>query len=464
MSIINKHSEIYYNNKINEIRDSFLKLSKIINKINGEHIFEESINVNVIFEEVTNKMCKFCRNSSFCWEEAFEETYDSINYMISRSYEKGKVTFEEMPISFDNNCIASKEFLWEINKEIELTNTNINWSNKLRENQNIIADQLEEASNVMTQVYKSINKEAVLLDINKPEIIKQFKKHGIIVNGIIFSENSNKGRELRLYAYCKRGCIRTKEGASILSKILKVKMVASDTSKTVISNSIQEYTFHEDTKFNILTGMARGIKDKVSGDNFSIMKLSAGESLIILSDGMGTGQAAFKESDMAISLLEQFLEAGFNIISSLRLINSSLVLRSKEESFTTIDLSLINLYTGVCEFIKVGAVATFIKRNKTVILVNSNTMPIGIIKDVDFDIKREKLYDGDIIIMITDGVLDNIVGANKEDIVRDIIMDIDSNNPNEISNNILERILINSNYSIIDDMTIITSVIWANNI
>ena len=62
-------------------------------------------------------------------------------------------------------------------------------------------------------------------------------------------------------------------------------------------------------------GIARVKKDgaKISGDNFSFLELERGEFLLGLSDGMGSGSMACKESEMVLDLVERFLEAGRNV-------------------------------------------------------------------------------------------------------------------------------------------------------
>ena len=214
--------------------------------------------------------------------------------------------------------------------------------------------------------------------------------------------------------------------------------------------------------FKALTGSARITKlgEKVSGDNFSILNLENGQMILSLSDGMGTGVNANEESESVIELLEQFMEAGFKEESAIRLINSILVLKSENQSFSTIDLSMLNLYTGVCDFVKIGAATTFIKRDHWVETISSTTMPAGVFNQVDLDQKSKKLYDGDYIIMMSDGVLDCLPGNNKERLMQELILELTITNPQEIANRILKEALAQNQEVPPDDMTVLVAGIW----
>ena len=70
------------------------------------------------------------------------------------------------------------------------------------------------------------------------------------------------------------------------------------------------------------------------------------------------------------------------------------------------DLCSIDLYSGVCSFLKAGAAATFIRRDTWVESIVSTSLAAGLMQQMDFDTASRKLYDGDYLIMVTDGVLD----------------------------------------------------------
>ena len=123
-------------------------------------------------------------------------------------------------------------------------------------------------------------------------------------------------------------------------------------------------------------------------------------------------------------------------------------------------MSILNLFTGICDFIKIGAAATFIKRQDWVETITSTTLPVGVLNQVDIDGVSKKLYDGDIIVMVTDGVLDCIKGDDKEKIFADLLLDVKKKNPQEIADELLDRSIEQNEYQAIDDMTVIVAGVW----
>ena len=67
--------------------------------------------------------------------------------------------------------------------------------------------------------------------------------------------------------------------------------------------------------------------EKVSGDRGSYFKTDSGVLCVILSDGMGTGSEAAKESAEIVGILEKFLRSGADPAVAMKLLNSVMLLR-----------------------------------------------------------------------------------------------------------------------------------------
>lgn len=179
-----------------------------------------------------------------------------------------------------------------------------------------------------------------------------------------------------------------------------------------------------------------------------------------LSDGMGSGMEACRESEIVVELLEQFLDSGFSQETAAKMVNSALVLKRQDGMFSTVDICAVDLYTGICSFLKAGASSTFIKRDHWVESITSESLAAGLVQQIDFDTASRKLYHGDYLIMMTDGVLDALPLEREEETMKEIIMDIKEDSPKEISRGILERVLGYSDYRARDDMTVLVAGMW----
>ena len=125
---------------------------------------------------------------------------------------------------------------------------------------------------------------------------------------------------------------------------------------------------------------------------------------MILSDGMGTGGRAAVDGAMASGLMSRLIMAGFGFDCSLRILNSSMMFKSTDESLATLDIANIDLYTGQLKLYKAGAAPSIIRRQGKTGKAESTSLPIGILREASFDKAAIKCRVGDIVVLMSDGV------------------------------------------------------------
>ncbi len=211
--------------------------------------------------------------------------------------------------------------------------------------------------------------------------------------------------------------------------------------------------------FTVEMGVSQLPKEgqETSGDYYSLLTLKEGKQVIILSDGMGSGPRAKDESKGTVNLLEDLLEAGFSRDLVIRTVNTVMQLRSSEETFATVDLALIDLQEGKVEICKIGAAPSFIKRGEQVKELAASTLPLGILSQVEMESKKERLQDGDLLVMVTDGVSEagvNVSG-NTSSWVKHKLLDIRHAHPQLVADHILQGALERNRGQAFDDMSII---------
>ncbi|MCL1789403.1 MAG: serine/threonine-protein phosphatase, partial [Oscillospiraceae bacterium] len=118
---------------------------------------------------------------------------------------------------------------------------------------------------------------------------------------------------------------------------------------------------------------------------------------------MGSGSRARIDSAFACGMLVKLLRAGIGLSSSLEIINNSLLVKSSDESFATLDICKIDLYTGKAELYKAGAAASYIRCNKKFVKAAGKGLPVGIGYKAVYEKQSFTIGNSDMVIMASDG-------------------------------------------------------------
>ncbi|WP_343247823.1 SpoIIE family protein phosphatase [Diplocloster hominis] len=449
--------------KMKGLAESFQNLASTVSQMPSYQETLSEQDVGRMFDEIADRICQNCERKQKCWKNDFLDTYKLTYEIFTDIEQNGERLSPGIEQQFSHRCIHSKRFLKETVDIFKRARQNLLWNNKLMENREAVAAQLSEVAQIMVTVADDMKEGEQQNEDLEDMIRKKLRSMRVSVSSVSMLENREKRQEVYLTMKEQRGkCISTKEIANALSKVIKKPMVPARDSRNFVGQEYGTTQFVEDTNFKVLYGVARSTREdeKISGDNFAFTQTENGQLVVSLSDGMGSGIPACQESEQVIELLEQFLEAGFCKETAIKLINSALVIRTDAQTFSTVDISAFDLYSGVCEFLKVGASTTFIKRDHWVEAITSTSLPMGVFHQLDFDSTNKKLYDGDFVIMVTDGVLDALPIEEQDTLIREIIMEADTNNPKELSRRILERAKEYNDNKARDDMTVLAIGIW----
>ena len=175
---------------------------------------------------------------------------------------------------------------------------------------------------------------------------------------------------------------------------------------------------------------------------------------------MGSGIQAYRDSEMVLELLENLMESGFSEETALRLINTIFVLEGDNLAPATVDMGIIDRYSGICDFMKLGAASTYVKRGDWVEAIRSTSLPMGGGGAPDIESATKKLYDGDFVIMMSDGITESAARLNKEDVLGKMILEMKSGKPQEMANELLKKARKEFQVEEEDDMTVMVTGIW----
>lgn len=463
---IEKFKEIT-SERLKNFSNSFISLSKTFSNLSEKRTTLNHKDIANLIDDVAAKVCNKCSMKSFCWEDNFYNTYQSVFGILDICEKKGYLNVNSIPDEFRVKCVNIVEFTQMINRMFEIYKTNLNWQNKMAESRELVSQQLLGVADIINNLSKELDFEFDFNDDLGSKLERELRKKGQkIENALIHKTKDNKIEIIISHEPCygKRSC--TKDIIPIVNQFLNKKM-SKASYECIISKedrkNLCKLKLIEEKKFRISTGVAKAVKNesRESGDSLTFMELNNGNYLLAISDGMGSGSRAREESAASIELFEDFMAAGFDKDMAVNMINSVLVLKSSNDSFSTLDICTINLYTGLCELVKIGAAPTFIIREEKIEVIKSSSLPVGILNSIDVDTTSKKLRDSDIIVMVTDGITDSKQNeTNKENWLSELLKNHKYTNPQEMANYILESAKSNTKGRINDDMTVLVARIW----
>ncbi len=333
------------------------------------------------------------------------------------------------------------------------------------DSQQLLCGNLNEMARIMDKVASEVFRLKPLDQKTRRNVIHGLKLEGIIVTDIHYIERPGERTAIGISMYTRRdnGC-SGEQVADMLSVLLNKRLEVSVASPYLVDDETRSFVFVEEAAYVVLSGVARAVKEDetISGDNYSIIESEKGKLTVLLSDGMGSGEKASRDSSWILDLMEKMIETGYSLEGSLKLINNALLSRPDKQNMSTLDICDLDLYDGTCSFYKIGGAASFLKKEHSVEQIESPSLPMGIFPIETPEVIQGKVQDGDYVIMMTDGVLDALGQNRYEETMRQIIESVKEQNPKEIARRILQFVLHLSGGHIQDDMTVIVLGLWEN--
>lgn len=406
-----------------------------------------------------------CENCSRCNLYADSEKEDSyyLYYLLRAFEQKGHIDFEDMPQMFQSGCRKKEDYLAQLNRSLGRATMNLSWKNRFLESRDAVISQFRELSAILEEFSRQIDRARDITDEYEYILKKHFRRYHVALGNLLLLEYENGQKEAFLTVRTTNGrCITSKDAALIMGEVMDgTRWSPAKDSRSIITKQYETVRFLEEGGYRMLYGASRIPKkgEKYSGDNYTFCESPGNQVVMSLSDGMGSGEAAARESKQVVELTEQLLETGFSPRAALKLVNTVLLLAGPEQHPATLDLSCIDLHTGVLEAMKLGAVPTFIIGEEGVEIMEAGEVPMGILNGVEPVLMSRKLWEGDRIVMVSDGVLDALPGDDKEQAMQQYLESVEEMGPQELADQVLDFAV-----SFIpaprDDMTVLAAGIW----
>lgn len=444
--------------KVKEATD--LQITETIDSINSVGtIFHEVIDsvgdsrldtTGAVLEATKDAVCNKCSLCRFCWNKDKEKTVSAVEHMCSLMESRGALTKKDVPKDFLDLCIRSDSFVCELNKNYESHKVTKMWAGKVLESRRLIAEQFKNISMVLGNLRRTIDKKTDFIPDAERKIVTELNRRGVIVDKVsVYHDDGYSVTLDKLSCDSKRECDTIISEA--ISEVLEVPVIKDKTDCRGVNCHIN---FYEKTKLSADIAVSRATKENSggSGDTVLVFNINPGKIAIVLADGMGSGEMANFQSNVAVELTKKLLLAGFDKETCVHLINDILMTNADRDTFSTIDLCVVNLYTGEAEFIKTGSANSYMSLHKTFDTVRASSLPAGLVQDIEPDCAVRIVTSDDFLVMTTDGIADVLDTEDGNEIFT--ILENFSGTPKELSDAIITRALQLSGGAALDDLTV----------
>lgn len=291
------------------------------------------------------------------------------------------------------------------------------WKLRLAESRQAMAEQYLELARMMEEWEQELACTKDVTEEWNKQLKRQMRNAGITVKQALLVE-SGRQKEACLTVQSSGKLLGSRELVRSMKGICGVSWRVVPGEKALITRKPCRIMLEAEMPYRVSFGIARRVKQSagVSGDSFSQQWLPGGKTFLALCDGMGSGERAFQESEYALELLERLMEAGYSLSTAMQLVHTALLFGQEGERHpVAMDGCVLDLWNGMGRIVKAGGVCSFLWRNGEVKQLRAEALPAGILAGTEPGEVLFHIRSGDVLVMLTDGVLEEIQDLQKED-------------------------------------------------
>lgn len=360
-------------------------------------------NISTIYDTAAATVCKGCSRMLSCWDDHYSDTLNAFNPLSDTLRLRGEVTKETLPSYFQAGCCKTEQLCAAVNSYYRAFVARQNTKRQTAESRRIVFEQFHSIADMLWEVSQEIGQVSGYDEGMTRAVAAAYRKIEAEPEQVICMVDCYGRSCVEIYtsqtvrtsptALCQTlstAAQRDFDLPSISQIGQRTKLALFERASYAVEVSVQQSCVGDNT---------------VCGDSWESFTDAQGYAYLLISDGMGNGKRAAIDSVMTCSILSKLIKAGFGLESAIRLINSSLLIKSTDESLATIDMAKIDLYTGQAEFCKAGAAVTFLYQRGEIHRIESSSLPVGILQGVGFQRSSGTMRDGDVLLMVSDGAL-----------------------------------------------------------
>ena len=370
-----------------------------------------------IYENAVKKTCSACGLRVYCWDKQKELTKDDFTRLTEVLRSAGYISEKDVNERFTKKCCKQRELADNINESYKEYLCELSAQRRITQVRSVVAGQFSGLSDMLWDLSEEFQTFEDFDTESADRITQELKNLGVVVVDCSCRLHRDYGMTVDLeIALTRKRDLNIKEIHHTVSRCCGRRFELPGESRTADRLRL---VMSEIADYDVEIGSSQHIANdyNLCGDCLDFFMNGCGSMVAIISDGMGSGGSAAVDSNMAVSVLTKLIKAGLSYDCALSVVNSSLMIKSEEESMATLDIADVNLFTGKVSLLKAGAPVTYIRKGGRVHRREFSSLPVGILNEVRFAKDTITLHEGDAVVMISDGA---VAGDEKwlEDLIR----------------------------------------------
>ena len=357
-----------------------------------------------VCENVAKEVCANCGLKMYCFEHKGGVTRDDFYRLEEFLDAQGKVSEKDVEEAFLKNCCKKGEIAHSMNQNYRNYLSSMEAQRRVADVRGVVAGQFSGISDILSDLAIEF-KNTMRCDTDSSDrIVSALSELGAIPVECIclVSDGGRMSVEIELSSKSKRLSKGTvmREVSRCCGRRFDLPTVSDEGNRIRIAMC-------EMPVYDVEIGSDQHIANngKLCGDCLEYFNDGFGKTYAIVCDGMGTGGRAAVDGNMAVSVMGRLLRSGLSADSSLQIVNSALMIKSEDESLSTLDVTSVDLYTGRVTLRKAGAPLTFVRKGGRVLTKEMPSLPAGILNGIKFSTDTINLSAGDMVVMVSDGVI-----------------------------------------------------------
>ena len=438
--------------RLYRLSDIFLSMKNAFFTMSASAVCPEDAE-KAIVRQCSEAVCKDCAQRVKCWRQELHQTEQSMLQLSVCAVKRGKCTILDVPQTLSVKCDRVSAMLSEINVQAQNYRSYKERVDLADNGKTLLGEQMGGVSSLLMQLATDCKNSTGYDRTKEQELVERLVFHNVLCSGAVIAKQKDV---VTVVVTVGKNDLDNVTIEKVCSGVLKQNMVVERVENTE-SEAWLNVLLTVKPRYSVVFGVSSVPKDgnEISGDTHTVLQTDNGKCIVALCDGMGSGELAEQMSATSISLVESFYRAGFDNDVILSCVNKLLV-GSGNEIFCAVDITVLDLYNGLADFIKLGASVVLVKNEGKVEIVSGSSLPLGVLEEMKPSVTKKALMSGDMVVLVSDGVADCFKDPSA---LAATFAEVSLNVPQSIAEIILGKAMKLCQNKPADDMTVVVAKI-----